>query len=236
MGGVFVFNVFVPSDQMRKGLQHLWEGRCQDKDIVGSKVGFRIRIAILTKSILPLKHLCLDGPLELFSESKSGSSGSLRRVDDDVGYCGIDGLIFEWERSVIRDFEREREGTRIGQRRYVGSLSEIELTTWIPKFRRLIPSGTRGLTNSGPCGVLTNNSDGRKEEVNVQDIGGGGEGERGVGTGGLVLAVSNLGSSLGNWEVAGSVLEEVEVENVVAESGELREDAVKEEASDCRRS
>jgi hypothetical protein len=105
--------------------------------------------------------------------------------------------------------------------------------TWIPKFRRLIPSGTRGLTNSGPCGVLTNNSDGRKEEVNVQDIGGGGEGERDVGAGGLVPIVPDVGSSL---DVAGSVLEEVEVENVVTESGELREDAVKEEASDGRRS
>ena len=81
--------------------------------------------------------------------------------------------------------------------------------------------------------MLTNNSDERKEEVNVQDIGGGGEG---VGMGGLAPVVPDLGSSLGNWDVAGSVLKEAEVENVVTESGELREDAVKEEASDGRRS
>ena len=84
--------------------------------------------------------------------------------------------------------------------------------------------------------MLTSNSDGRKEEVNVQGIGGGGEGERDVSMGGVVLAVANPGSSLGIWDVAGSVLEEVEVENAVIESGELREDAVKEEALDGRRS
>lgn len=55
-------------------------------------------------------------------------------------------------------------------------------------------------------------------------------------TGGVVLAVPNLGSSPDNWDVAGSVLEEVEVENAATESGELREDAVKEEALDGRRS
>lgn len=51
--------------------------------------------------------------------------------------------------------------------------------------------------------------------------------------GGLESVVPNLGSSLGNWDAAGSVLE---VENVVTESGELREDVVKEEAVDDRRS
>ena len=74
--------------------------------------------------------------------------------------------------------------------------------------------------------MLTNNSDERKEEVNVQDIGGGGEG---VGMGGLAPVVPDLGSSLGNWDVAGPVLKEAEVEIVVTESG--REDSVKEEAS-----
>ena len=117
-----------------------------------------------------------------------------------------------------------------------GSRSEIELTTWIPKFRRLIPSGTRGLTNSGPCGVFTNNSEERKEEVNVQDIGGGGEGERGAGAGGLVPVAPDLGSPPSNWDDAGSVVKETEVECVVTESGELREDVVKEEALDDRRS
>lgn len=47
--------------------------------------------------------------------------------------------------------------------------------------------------------------------------------------------VPDPGSPWDNWDVAGSVLKEVEVENVVRESGELREDAVNEEASDCRR-
>lgn len=83
--------------------------------------------------------------------------------------------------------------------------------------------------------MLTNNSDGRKEEVNVQDIGGG-EGERDVSTGGVVFAVPSPGFSPEIWDVAGSVLEEVEVENAVIESGELREDSVKEEALDGRRS
>ena len=89
--------------------------------------------------------------------------------------------------------------------------------------------------NSGPCGELTNNSEGRKEEVSDQDIGGGGEGERDAGTGGLVPVAPDLGSSLGNWDAAGSVVKEAEVECVVTESGELRED-VKEEALDNRRS
>ena len=44
-----------------------------------------------------------------------------------------------------------------------------------------------------------------------------------------------LGSSCCNWDTAGSVLKEVEVEKVVTESGVLREDAVNEEASDDRR-
>jgi hypothetical protein len=57
-----------------------------------------------------------------------------------------------------------------------------------------------------------------------------------VGAGGLVPVAPDPGSSLGNWDVAGPVLEEVEVENVITESGELREDAVKEEALDGRRS
>ena len=88
--------------------------------------------------------------------------------------------------------------------------------------------------NSGPCGVLTSNSEGRKEEVSVQDTGGGGDGDRDAGTGGLVSVAPDPGSSLGNWD-AGSVVKEVEVECVVTESGELREE-VKEEALDDRRS
>ena len=47
---------------------------------------------------------------------------------------------------------------------------------------------------------------------------------------------SDLVSSLGNWRAIGSVEREAEVECVVAESGELSEDAVKEEALDDRRS
>ena len=73
--------------------------------------------------------------------------------------------------------------------------------------------------------MLTNNSEGRKEEVNVQDIGGGGEGERG--TGGVASVVPDPGSSLSDWGAPGSV---------VAESGESREDAAKEEALEGRRS
>jgi len=80
---------------------------------------------------------------------------------------------------------------------------------------------------------LINNSDERKEEVKVQDIGGGGDGD--AGTGGLASVVPGPGSSLGSWDVAGPVLE-VEVEKVATESGELREDVVKEEALDDRRS
>ena len=51
----------------------------------------------------------------------------------------------------------------------------------------------------------------------------------------LVSVVPVPGSSCGNWDVAGSALKDVEVENVVAESGVLREDAVNEEASEGRR-
>ena len=43
--------------------------------------------------------------------------------------------------------------------------------------------------------MLTSNSDGRKEEVNVQGIGGGGEGERVPGMGAVVSVVEFLGSS-----------------------------------------
>jgi hypothetical protein len=53
--------------------------------------------------------------------------------------------------------------------------------------------------------------------------------------GGIVSVALDLGSSCGNWDAAGSALKEVEVENVVVESGVSREDAVNEEASDCRR-
>ena len=95
MGGVFVFDVLVQSNQMREGFQHLREGCRQHKDVVGNQIGFGVWITVLAQSILPLKHLGLDGPLELFSESEGRSGGPLRRVDDDVGYRGINGLISE---------------------------------------------------------------------------------------------------------------------------------------------
>jgi hypothetical protein len=91
VGRVLVFDIFVQSHQMGEGFQYLWESRRQDEDVVGDQVGFRIWVTVLAKSLLPLNHLGLDGPLELFSESESRPSGPLCRVDDDIGCCGIDG-------------------------------------------------------------------------------------------------------------------------------------------------
>ena len=73
-GNVFQQRVELKAgNQTGKRFQHLWEGRSQDKDVVGNQVGFWVRITVLTKSILPLNHLGFDGPLELFGERKGES-------------------------------------------------------------------------------------------------------------------------------------------------------------------
>jgi hypothetical protein len=106
--------------------------------------------------------------------------------------------------------------------------------TWIPKFLRLMPSGTWGRNNSGPDSPFTSNSEARKLQVSSEGAGdGGGEGVAGTGSGENPLRWGPMLSSFRR-ELEGSEVNDVPVET--AEAGESIEEAEKEDALEALRS
>lgn len=77
---------------MGQGFQHLGESCCQDEYVVGDEILLRIVITFSAETGYALSPFVLDGKFELFCQSKCCTSGTLWRVDDDVGKRGKDRL------------------------------------------------------------------------------------------------------------------------------------------------